>query len=93
MKAPATGDVSIQILRVPDCPRVSQVRALLERGLSRVGLTAQVHELEGSYPSPTLLIGGTDVTGRTPEMAASCRIDLPTEDQIVAALHRVAQHP
>ena len=79
----------IQILRVPDCPRVARVRKLLDRGLARAGLIADIVELEGAYPSPTVLIGGADVTGRSPEMAASCRIDLPTEEQIAAALERV----
>ncbi|MGH3419576.1 MAG: hypothetical protein ACRDOD_08310 [Streptosporangiaceae bacterium] len=82
-------NVTIQILRVPDCPRVARVRQLLDRGLARTGLTADVRELEGDYPSPTVLVGGADVTGRSPDMVASCRIDLPTEEQIAAALDRL----
>ncbi|MDA8069181.1 hypothetical protein [Conexibacter sp. DBS9H8] len=45
-----------------------------------------IEEVEGPYPSPTLLVGGIDVTGRTPAAGPSCRLDLPTEEQIVAAL-------
>jgi hypothetical protein len=69
---------------------VASVRALLDRSLARAKVQADLSELEGDYPSPTLLIEGADVTGRNPEMTASCRIDLPTEEQIVAALKRAA---
>jgi hypothetical protein len=42
----------------------------------------------GDYSSPTILIDGFDVTGRSPELRnlASCRLDLPTEEQILIAL-------
>jgi hypothetical protein len=47
-----------------------------------------VEELAGDYDSPTLLVNGVDVTGhpRAPEGHMSCRLDLPSEEQILAAL-------
>ena len=43
-------------------------------------------EIEGPYPSPTLLIDGIDVTGRDPGTEPCCRLDLPTEEDILMAL-------
>jgi hypothetical protein len=47
-----------------------------------------VEELVGDYTSPTLLVNGFDVTGhpRPPGGQTACRADLPTEEQILAAL-------
>ncbi|MGH2884776.1 MAG: alkylmercury lyase [Solirubrobacteraceae bacterium] len=78
--------VHIQLLHVPDCPRVEQVRATLRRSLSKANVRATIEQVKGQHPSPTLLIGGIDVTGRTHAAGPSCRLDLPTEDQILAAL-------
>jgi hypothetical protein len=76
----------IQLLHVPDCPLVDQVRATLSRSLAKTEVEAVIEEMEGPYPSPTLLIEGIDVTGHTPDPGASCRLDLPTEEQVLAAL-------
>jgi hypothetical protein len=81
-------DVSVQILHVPGCPLVGNLRSLLERCLSRSGLSVTVEEVEGGYPSPTLLINGADVTGGHVGTGPSCRLDLPAEEQILAALTR-----
>lgn len=78
--------VHIHILRVPDCPLIGQLRAVLDRCLARSGLRADIEEIEGLYPSPTILVDGVDVTGRTVRLAAACRLDLPNEQQIAAAL-------
>jgi hypothetical protein len=78
--------IHFQLLHVPDCPLVEQVRATLRRSLSKTNVGARIEEVEGPYPSPTLLVDGIDVTGRTPAPGPSCRLDLPTEDQVLAAL-------
>ncbi|MGH9920462.1 MAG: alkylmercury lyase [Nitrososphaerales archaeon] len=82
--------VNVQIFHVPNCPLVGDVRSLLGRCVSRTGLIAAVEEIEGPYPSPTLVIGGADVTGRPLGPGASCRLDLPNEDEILAALGAAA---
>lgn len=79
-------DVRVQILRVAGCPHVEQLRAALDRSLDQVALDAFVEEIDGPYPSPTLLVDGIDVTGRQLDPAPSCRLGLPTEYQIIAAL-------
>jgi hypothetical protein len=79
-------DPRIQLLYLPRCPLVDQVRTTLRESLSAIGSRAKVEEIERPCASPTLLIHGVDVTGRTPPQGTSCRLDLPTKEQIVAAL-------
>lgn len=78
----------IQLLYVPDCPLVESARSILKKSLAETHVDAVVEELVGDYSSPTILIGGFDVTGRSrePENQASCRLDLPTHEQILVAL-------
>jgi hypothetical protein len=80
--------ISIQILHVPDCPLVGRVRELVRQALDRTNIQAKVEERVGDYPSPTLLIDGRDVTGRPQGEGTACRLDLPTEQQVLAALAR-----
>ncbi|MGH9106148.1 MAG: alkylmercury lyase [Acidimicrobiales bacterium] len=82
----SSAPLRIQILHVPDCPLVGQLRALVRHALVRCDLRAEIEEAEGAYPSPTLLVDGSDGAGRCIEGGLACRLDLPTEDQIVAAL-------
>jgi hypothetical protein len=59
----------------------------VRRSLARVDCGALIEELEGDYPSPTLLIDRIDaVTGEPAALHPACRLDLPIEDQVVAAL-------
>lgn len=83
-------DIRVQLLHVADCPLVGELRTVLQHTLARNGLRAQIEELEGPYPSPTLLVDGVDVTGRATGTEPSCRLDLPSEEQILAALIRAA---
>lgn len=76
----------IEILHVAGCPLVGRVRETLNRVLSRLNLHLEVTERAGDYPSPTLLIDGRDVTGRPLAESSACRLDLPSEEQILAAL-------
>lgn len=80
----------VQLLHVPDCPLVEEVRGTLRQALARAGGEVRIEELEGDYPSPTLLVDGIDVvTGQPVARYRACRLDLPTEDQVVAALTEV----
>lgn len=83
--------VRVQLLYVPDCPLVDRVRATLRACLAETRVPVQVEELEGPYPSPTVVIAGLDVvTGTTPRAEACCRLDLPTAGQIRTALDPLA---
>jgi hypothetical protein len=77
----------IELLHVPGCPQLERVRATLADCLADEGIEASVEEHEGAYPSPTLLVDGRDVvTGMRVEQRECCRLDLPTREQILAAL-------
>ncbi|MEB3024020.1 alkylmercury lyase [[Mycobacterium] crassicus] len=77
----------VQLLSVPDCPHVEQARATLRQALADLAIAADVEELIGDYPSPTVVIDGRDVvTGAPPAPGACCRLDLPTAAQIAEAL-------
>jgi hypothetical protein len=62
----------IELVYVPACPLVDRVRAVVRECLEDAGIDAVVHEREGAYPSPTLLVDGADVITGKP-IAASCR--------------------
>ncbi|MPZ85715.1 MAG: alkylmercury lyase [Actinophytocola sp.] len=77
----------VELWHVPDCPLIDRVRATLRECLRHTGIDVPVRERQGPYPSPTLIINGIDVaTGTTPSDSMCCRLDLPTHDQIHAAL-------
>ncbi|MFI7679034.1 alkylmercury lyase [Actinophytocola sp. NPDC049390] len=79
--------LTIELWHVPGCPLVDQVRATLQECLRTADIHVPVHERQGAYPSPTLVINGIDVvTGTTPSDSVCCRLDLPTRAQIHTAL-------
>lgn len=92
MNSPGWSPVRVQLLHIPDCPLTERVRDTLDDCLRHVAFAVRVEELEGSYPSPTLVIYGIDVaTGAAPSREICCRFDLPTRDQIAAALNRAVR--
>jgi hypothetical protein len=77
----------VELLHVSDCPSVNRLRATVAECLTEAGIDAVIHEREGAFASPTLLIDGVDVvTGSPAQTTASCRLDLPNRGQILAAL-------
>jgi len=80
--------IKIQLLSVPNCPLVRKVRSMLDDCLAKTHIDARVEELVGDYNSPTLLVNGLDVTCQPspPEGQTACRLDLPSKEQVLAAL-------
>jgi hypothetical protein len=78
--------VRISILHRPDCPLVAGMRAEVEAALERIRTTAVIEDIEGAYPSPTVLIDGVEVDGYPLGSDPACRIDLPTQEQISSAI-------
>ncbi len=77
----------VELLFVAGCPSLNSVRTNIEECLRDAGIDAVVLEREGAFASPTLLIDGVDVvTGAPAQTPGSCRLDLPTRRQILAAL-------
>ncbi len=82
------GQVKVELLLVPECPNADAARAVLADAIGRLGVRVAVHERVGDYPSPTVLVDGVDVVtgGRFEQSVATCRLDLPTVSNVVAAL-------
>jgi hypothetical protein len=84
---PPLPELRIQVLHVADCPHVGRVRKDLQACLDQCGMDALIEEVEGPYPSPTLLVGGRDVvTEHPPGAGPACRLDVPSRDQISRAI-------
>ena len=81
-------ETHIQVLRTPDCPNVAATLSLLSSCLAELRRKIPIRVHEGDYPSPTILVSGVDVMGRTSLQGAMCRLDLPTRDHVLAALVR-----
>ena len=79
-------ETRIEVLHTPGCPHVDDARSLLHSCLTELRLEATVVDREGDYPSPTILLNGVDVMGRSDLRGAMCRLDLPTRDHVLAAL-------
>lgn len=78
--------IKVELLHVPDCPNVEGARRLVRSCLSELDITAQIEELEGDFPSPTVRVNDLDVMGEPLNTGAFCRLDLPTRERVLAAL-------
>ena len=76
----------IELLSVPNCPHADFARHLLRDCLTTLHIQAEIQEMQGPYPSPTVLVDGRDVMGAPLSSAAACRLDIPTRERIMAAL-------
>jgi hypothetical protein len=77
----------IEVRHIPGCPHVDAARQLLLDCLEDLGLpTTAVVERTGPFPSPSIVVNGTDVMGAPEVMSSSCRLDVPTRDRVLAAL-------
>jgi hypothetical protein len=90
---PPSPEIRIQILHVADCPLVGRVRQDVQACLERYGMDALIDDVEGPYPSPTLLVGDQDVTEQPPGIGPACRLNLPSRDQISRAIEAVLALP
>ena len=82
--------IRIQLLHVPGCPNLGELRRRVDQTVAQLGVRVVLDEVEGPYHSPTLLVNGDDVTGRALGSHPSCRLDTPTDQQITAAITRIA---
>ncbi|MGY0232010.1 hypothetical protein [Longispora urticae] len=78
--------MKVELRSVPGCPNLPAARDTLRVCLAELDPPVPFTELVGDYPSPSVLVDGTDVMGTTGSGAA-CRLDLPT----AAAGHRIAR--
>ena len=80
----------IELLSSPGCPNAVTTRMVLTRSLNRLGIDTAIIERVGAFPSPTVLINGTDVMhpDQPPPTGQYCRLDLPTEAKVLDALRQ-----
>lgn len=78
--------VSIQVQHVPECAHLDRVQSMIKQALTTTGTIGTIEEVVGDFASPTVLIDRVDVTGRSVDAGASCRLGLPTVGQVIAAL-------
>jgi hypothetical protein len=94
---------TVDLLYLADCPNVDAARERLRRAFEVVGAPPSWAEVDvgaddapahaRGYGSPTILVGGCDVTGAAPGGGSCCRVytgsdlrGVPPVDAIVAAL-------
>ena len=79
----------IELRYFSGCPNVEPVRRLIRECLEQLGLDIPVHEHDGDFPSPTVLVDGVDVVGAPAAPGRSCRLDVPTRAQLMDALRKL----
>src|SRR5258707_7665812 len=88
--------VRVELVYFTGCPNVAPMRQLLHRCLEQLGLRCEIIEVDTDTPtasdayrrmgSPTVLVDGKDVLGGDLGGAESCRLQLPTEAELMVAL-------
>ena len=78
--------MKLELLYFHGCPNADRARALLAQCLTQLGLSALLVEREGDFPSPSIQVNGIDVMGPPPVSGRFCRLDVPTEERVLAVL-------
>jgi len=88
--------VRVELVYFTGCPNVAPMRELLRRCLGQLGLPDEILEINTDtatapdsyrlWGSPTVLLDGADVLGNHVGGAESCRLQLPTEAELLSAL-------
>jgi hypothetical protein len=78
----------VELLHYEGCPLAPAAHRLVRQCLIAVGIPDLVLVRVGDYPSPTVLVNGTDVMrpGTGLSEGSACRIDVPTRERVLAAL-------
>ncbi len=77
----------VELLHYEGCPLAPAALQLVRQCLIALGVPDPVLVRVGDYPSPTVLVNGTDVMGAAAELSKArvCRIDVPTPERLLAA--------
>jgi len=78
----------VELLQHPGCRAAQATHQLLRECLITLAIPDPVLVRVGNYPSPTVLINGTDVMrpAAEPSAASACRLDIPTREHVLAGL-------
>ena len=80
--------MTVEVLYFTGCPNAASTLELVRRCLARLALQIDVVEHDGNHASPTVRVNGIDVMGAPSTWELSCRLDIPTEEKVSAALRR-----
>ncbi|MBV8993442.1 MAG: alkylmercury lyase [Pseudonocardiales bacterium] len=78
--------MKVELLYAPGCPNAEPMRRQLAGCLTTLGVRAEFTERVGQFLSPTVLVNGADVLGGADIAGQRCRLNLPTDEQILTAL-------
>jgi hypothetical protein len=78
----------VELLHFDGCPLAPAAHRLVRQCLIALGIPDPVLVRVGDWPSPTVLVNGTDVMRPAAELSTArvCRIDVPTRERVLAAL-------
>jgi hypothetical protein len=78
----------VELLHYEGCPLAPAALQMVRRCLTTLDIPDPVLVRVVDYPSPTVLVNGTDVMRPAAELSkvGACRIDVPTRARVLAAL-------
>src|SRR5215213_7869468 len=78
----------VELLHFEGCPLAPAAYRLVRQCLTALRIPDPLLVRVGDWPSPTVLVNGTDVMRPAAELstASMCRIDVPTRERVLAAL-------
>jgi hypothetical protein len=82
--------VRIEVMVVAGCPHAAEALAAVRRCIARLGLDVAVIESQGDHPSPSVRVNGRDIMGEAVTAGPACRLDVPSEAQLMRALGAAA---
>jgi hypothetical protein len=76
----------VELLQHAGCRAARRTHQLVQQCLTALDVHIPVLVRVGDYPSPTVLVNGTDIMARAPARTSTraCWLDVPTRDQILA---------
>ena len=85
----------VELLQHPGCRFAPMTHQLVQQCLTALAIHTRILVRVGDYPSPTVLVNGTDIMSRASALTSTraCRLDVPTRDQILAALTAHLESP
>jgi hypothetical protein len=93
----------VELVYFGGCPNVAPMRELLCRCLAECGVSQSIVDVNTDDPatpahyrrfaSPTVLVDEVDVLAGTMSDAAACRLELPNESELIAAIRKHSASP
>lgn len=78
----------VELLQHAGCPLAPAAYQLVQDCLTTLAIGSPILVRIGEYPSPTVLVDGTDVMAatRVVQLGYTCRVDIPIRERVLAAM-------